>query len=339
MKKFNQRGFHVVEALIIVVVIVTISAVGYKVATRGKTKNSSVQTPATSSQTTVAKSNSWPTAIDTKWENTGDSRGWMSLGNPPSCPNPMLFTNSPADISKATSILYPGQTRGGNYKPHGGIRFDNSKNDNITVKSPIDGYVYRGARYLVGGETQNTFDIINSCGIMVRVGHLRVLSASFQNIADKFPAATEGDSRTTKVSPVVAVKAGDAVATSVGITSGPNVFFDFGVYDLRAPNAVSKTAAYQQAHSDDKELSWHAICWFDMLPGKDSEAVKSLPGGDPSSGKTSDYCDGSGHNITTPSGPLAAPAPTNTGSGAGSGSGHGTGGGGGNGTGGGSGTH
>ena len=55
---------------------------------------------------------------------------WIPTGNPPDC-GPVLFQN-PTDLSKVTSMLYPGQYRGqintgDDYKPHGGFRFDNQK--------------------------------------------------------------------------------------------------------------------------------------------------------------------------------------------------------------------
>lgn len=69
--------------------------------------------------------------------------GWQSTQEPPKCPEqPML--KAPTDVAKATSVLYPGQPRGGNYKPHGGFRFDTTKDNIITVTAPIDGYQSRG---------------------------------------------------------------------------------------------------------------------------------------------------------------------------------------------------
>ena len=47
-----------------------------------------------------------------------------------SCPAPLLQT--PVDLSKVTSILYPGQERGGNYKAHGVFGFDNAPDNLVT---------------------------------------------------------------------------------------------------------------------------------------------------------------------------------------------------------------
>lgn len=219
----------------------------------------------------------------------GDN-GWQAASTPPSCPDPFTF-KTPADMTKVTGVLYPGQTRGGNYKPHGGLRFDTSQNNAISVAAPSDAYVVKGARFLVSGEIQYTFDFIHPCGIMYRLGHLLVLSPAFQAIADTFPTATEGDSRVTTLEQPVAISAGDIIATSVGVTKGGvNTFFDWGVYDLRANNATSSDATWAAQHQNDKELAYHAVCWFDWLSASDEATIRSLPAGDPTSGKKSDYC-------------------------------------------------
>lgn len=233
--------------------------------------------------------------MDVQWENTSEG-GWLALSTPSTCPEPFTL-QSPSDLMKATSLLYPGQERkgdvfsgaGGNYKPHGGFRFDGLKLTDVKVASPVDGYVYRGSRYLIKGEIQYTFDLIHSCGYMIRLGHLRELSPTFQTYADKFPPAAEEDSRTERVAGFPKIKAGDIIATAVGLPPS-NTFFDLGVYDLRKQNEVSKTPAYQQAHADAKELAYYAVCWLDMLPKDSSSFIKNLPAGDPQSGKTSDYC-------------------------------------------------
>ncbi len=219
------------------------------------------------------------------WEFTGSA--WQNMGTPPDCPSPLVL-EPPTDLSKVTAILYPGQTRGGNYKAHGGFRLDNTKNDEVTIKAPIDAWLVKGSRYLEAGETQYMFDFISSCGIMYRLDHLRVLSSAFQAIANTFPEAKEDDSRTTSVEPQVLVKKGDVIATSVGFVKTSNTAFDWGVYDLRSPNKASQNASYAQTHS--AEQAWYGVCWLDYLSSANSALVKSLPAGDSASGKTSDYC-------------------------------------------------
>jgi hypothetical protein len=131
---------------------------------------------------------------------------------------------------------------------------------------------------------------MNNCGVMYRVGHLREIPANLQKIADTWPTPT-ASSATTNVNPAVYIKQGDVLGTKVGILASSNAFFDLGVYDYRQTNTASKVASYQSAHANEKELAWHAVCWFkDWMSSKDSAAILALPAGDSASGKTSDYC-------------------------------------------------
>lgn len=211
-----------------------------------------------------------------------------------SCPSPFVF-QMPVDMRKATSILYPGQERGGNYKAHGGFRFDRSPPDEITVTAPFDAEVIAGARYPVEGEIQYTFDFVHPCGIRYRFGHLLTLAPKFQVIADKFPLPKGLDSRTTEVYPGVTVRQGEIIATAVGLNrrgpdalGGLNTFVDWGVYDYRKKNEVSKNPAWAAEHPH--EIEQYAVCWFDWITAGDRRAVLALPSSDSQSGKASDYC-------------------------------------------------
>lgn len=260
---------------------------------RTKSTNTPTTQPSTNSvtnsQTNSAVNSLQETGIDedVQWEFTGTE--WRALGTPPACPDPLVF-NSPVDVSRVTSILYPGQERGGNYKPHGGFRFDTVEDNQADVVVPMDAVVVDGARYLVEGEVQYTFDFIAPCGVMFRLGHLLTLSPKFQAIAETFPAARENDSRTTEVNPPVSVKAGESIATAIGVKKDTNTFVDFGVYDLREQNKASRDAAWAALHADDRILAPYAMCWFENLPAEDAVRVKNLPPADPTSGRTSDYC-------------------------------------------------
>lgn len=206
-----------------------------------------------------------------------DGTSWRSSGTPPACPSPLLQT--PVDLSKVTSILYPGQVRGGNYKAHGGFRFDGPGQTNqVPVMAAFSGTVYRGVRYIESGVTQYLFDIINPCGLMMRFDHLLELSPKFAAIANTLPLPTD-TTQTTQLSGY-SVSVGETIATAVGMNS--NVSVDFGVYDLRTRNA----GGGQQSG----ELGPYGICWLDALPAADSQRVRSLPAGDGAMGKTSDYC-------------------------------------------------
>lgn len=220
------------------------------------------------------------------------------------CPEPFIF-ELPVDISKATSILYPGQIRGGEFKAHGGFRFDDSLPEEITVKAPIDAYVIAGARYPgTTGDIQYTFDFEHPCGVRYRFGHLLTLSPKFQAIAEKFPLPKDLDSRTTQVDPPIEVKKGEIIATAVGLTkegnskNGTNTFLDWGVYDYKQQNEASKDPGWATKHTEDpnwskyynSETYKYAVCWFDWISESDKQKVLSLPSSDGQSGKTSDYC-------------------------------------------------
>jgi len=204
------------------------------------------------------------------------------------CP-PLL---SPVDVAYVTSVLYPGQTRGGHYKAHGGFRMDGLDNG-ATVRAPLDAQMINAGRYIEIGETQYIFDFKTDCGLEYRFDHLRTLSPKLQAVVSKLPEAKEGNSNTHSVRPSVVVTAGEILASEVGFAQGdhgPNVSFDFGLYDRRKKNEVSKDPAWAELHKDNKYQAFHAVCWLDWLPAADSALLRQLPGGDFHSGKQSDYC-------------------------------------------------
>jgi len=206
---------------------------------------------------------------------------WVPKGNPPDC-NTEFISKTPIDIELATSILYPGQIRGGDFKAHGGFRFDNSKNNDITVYVPHDSYVMDGVRYFENGELQYMFDLLDPCGVIYRFDHLMTLSPKFLELSENLKEPVEGDTRTT-VLPLTFIKSGEIIATAVGMKN--NVGVDFGLYDLRITNGVKLDPEWH-----DKQQAPYALCWLDYLTEPDKTIAKSLPGGDYKSGKTSAYC-------------------------------------------------
>ncbi len=210
------------------------------------------------------------------------------------CSAPFIF-NVPIDISKATAVLYPGQERNGDYKAHGGFRFDHSRPDEISVLAPIDAAVIAGAKYPVNGELQYTFDFENSCGIRYRLGHLLKLTPKFQAIAERFPLPTTLDSRTTEVYPPISIKKDEVIAIAVGLmgigvggTGQSNTFVDWGVYDYREKNEASKDPIWAASHTADTYQ--YAVCWFDWISPENKAFVLALPAADGVSGTKSDYC-------------------------------------------------
>ena len=57
------------------------------------------------------------------WHFDDMSSTWVSQGNVPKCPTPLIAKGELLDFSKVLSIVQPGQTRGGSYKPHAGLRW------------------------------------------------------------------------------------------------------------------------------------------------------------------------------------------------------------------------
>jgi hypothetical protein len=210
---------------------------------------------------------------------------WMNLGGPaPDCP---VELPPVVDISLATSVLYPGQVRG-DYKAHGGFRFDGLEPDDVEVRSPIDGIALRGARYLASGEMQYTIDLVHPCGLMVRLGHLRELSPEWTAHFESYPPPIELDSRSTSFAPAIPVRTGDLIAISVGIYETHNTFIDIGMYDLRQGNAASQDPAWLAEHHND--TAPYGICWFDRHGPEVEAVILALPPADANMGRTSDYC-------------------------------------------------
>jgi putative cell wall-binding protein len=214
--------------------------------------------------------------------------------NPYSTPCPSPFDISmPIDLSLATSVLYPGQYRGGLfYKPHGGFRFDTSNPNDITVTAPFDADVYSGSAHMQSGEIQYYFDFLHPCGIRYRVDHLNTLSPKFQAYADQYlPLGPEGDSSSVNFGPFP-IKRGEVIATAVGfygVNGNPeNVGMDWGLYDLRQTNVRSLDPAWSAIHTNEQEQ--HAVCAWEWLAPADRAAVYALPAADGVSGNTSDYC-------------------------------------------------
>lgn len=217
---------------------------------------------------------------------TSDQGFWATEGVPPACPINLIFS-SPVPVSSVEAVLYPGQLRGTHYKAHGGFLFAQGTNASVTVRASLNGYVFRGARYVEAGEVQYMFDIIHSCGLMYRLDHLLTLSPRFQALADMLPAPTES-SATTRFPPDHWINEGEIIATAVGFSLTGNTSLDWGVYDLRQRNRASDDADWLAAHPG--EQAPYAVCWLDYLTSVESTQLRALPGGDGVSGKMSDYC-------------------------------------------------
>lgn len=230
--------------------------------------SSSSNSPSTSSNSSSSSTTSGPVI----WNHDGLS--WKPSNTPPICDSKILLT-TPVDLSTVESILYPGQVRGNDYKAHGGFRFNNSSNA-VTVKAPYDAVVVNGVRYYENGDLQYMFEFQVNCGIAYRFDHLKTLSSTLQAIADNLPEPKVDDTRTTTINPV-SISKNEILATAVGQTN--NTSFDWGVYDLRQTNGITK---------NNNTLASYGVCWFDWIAAADGVIVRGLPA--TADNKTSDYC-------------------------------------------------
>jgi len=190
------------------------------------------------------------------------------------CTDPMVL-EAPVDINRATSILYPGQMRGGDFKRHGGFRFDTATSNAVEVRAPIDSTLSAASRYIERGQLQYLLDFETECGVRYRFDHILAMPPALSAVLETLPAAKVDDSRTTGVSRGVRFKKGELIATEVGMPG--NVFVDFGVYESGG------LLQFQGPQSNP-------LCWLDMLPASQAVIVKGLPAGDQNSGTKSEYC-------------------------------------------------
>ena len=155
MNDSNQKGFSHLILILAVVVLSIIGFAGWRIYKMKSGSETTFQVPNT--QTGEVEKVTWARTQD----------GWKVSGTPPACPNPLV--ELPVDINQATSILYPGQSRGGDFKPHGGFRFDNQKNNSVTVTAPLDAELVYASRYIEMGELQYMFDFIAPAGSWAQI--------------------------------------------------------------------------------------------------------------------------------------------------------------------------
>lgn len=273
----REQGYSVTWVILFLLVLGVIGFAGWKVMNKedGKTDSNSTSTDSEESASFV------------RWDFDGSA--WKAMSTAPDCEDPLTIA-APMDLSQATSKLYPGQVRGGDFKPHGGIGIDDATNTSMSLYALRDAYLYQGSRYIEGGVQQILLDFMDSCGVRYRYDHIAKVSDELQQYVDQLPEAKQDDSRTSPIDPVL-IKKGAIVATEVG-RSG-NVFFDLGVYDLRKQNKASKTDIYKtdQGRISDKEQSFFAVCWFDLLSTSDKAIIDGLPSRSAAEGANSDYCE------------------------------------------------
>lgn len=213
----------------------------------------------------------------TQWRYSDKAQAWLAprFKDVPTCPSPLL-SMSPVDTRLATDFGYPGEYRGTDFKPHGGLRFDTSKSDDISVRLPLEARLTTISRNLAFGEVQHLLEFRNDCGIVVRFAHLYTLPPEFEAFFKDLPEPTE-DSSTTEVKSRL-FPAGTVVATAVGVPAENNIGFDFGVFDLRQQNAISQNPVWNSIpiHQQDWEQDAYGICWLDHIPKEDATRLRNL---------------------------------------------------------------
>lgn len=228
------------------------------------------------------------------WNWMDNQGAWVANGTPPPCTFPIIPTGALLDFSKVLSLIQPGQSRGGSYKPHGGLRWSayGSYTPDVRISVPFNGYVVQAWQYLVGGIYQFGVNIENPCGFMVRVGHMHIPSPQFTQILSSLPAAVENDSREYQISPPKSVETGDVIATGVGMPAPApadslGAYIDLGFLDLRHVNPVLGS---NYSNNADLKYSRYSLCWYqgNYLSPSDQAIAAKLPlaNGDPKS----DYC-------------------------------------------------
>ncbi len=190
------------------------------------------------------------------------------------CLEPLTFA-SPIDINNATSVLWPGQVRGGDYKRHGGFRFDNSVNNEVEVRAPIHARLTAASRYIEMGHVQYLLDFETDCGIRYRFDHLLTLTPKLAATIEKLPKPKLDDSRTSRIHDNVQVETNEVIAVEVGIAD--NVFLDFGVYDSKGMRTFGNPIK-------------NPLCAFEYFSPEDAEKFKLLAARDDQDESTSDIC-------------------------------------------------
>ena len=278
----KQAGYHVIGIVILLAVVGVVGAVGFLVFKSDLDNNKA--------------------SDEVVWAYNDQENKWFTQeGTAPMCKNPFRFDISPVDTSVITGVLFPGSYRGFSYKPHGG--FGVPEPGKIDVKMPMDATLVGLSRYYegTGPDLQYILTFESDCGIAFRFDHLYTLTPEFQALAEQTPEPKLNDTRasTDDNPPRTKFKSGRLVATQVGLPSMKIYGFDFGVYDYRQPNEISKNQEWAAIHNQYESLDWFGVCWFDMLPGNEPDIVKPLSMAQTDTRKTvpkiSDYCSNAPH--------------------------------------------
>lgn len=294
-KLTNQFGFHVLELCIVLLMVSAVSVIGWRVIAVKAQKKAVLSEQSTQYRYGVNSVQTFDTEMYDSNIWSSDHDQWVSsTQNPPDCPQPFQI-HMPVSVDSVTSVLVPGQNRKGSYNSQsshyahsGGLRFDTSNHSDIQVSSPIDGYISRASVYTVDTEVQYAFEIYHPCGRLITIDHIRSLTEKFEEIIAPITPVTD-QPKLVDVEPTL-VKAGELIATAVGLELADATFIEIGYYDLTAINPAANSREFRHVHQGDALYSWHGLCWLESLPAASIIKLRELPAADTDQGKTSDYC-------------------------------------------------
>ncbi|MFZ2126553.1 MAG: hypothetical protein WAV04_03530 [Candidatus Microsaccharimonas sp.] len=258
MSKSSQSGFHLWIILVAVAAIGVIGLLGW-----------------------VFITNSNKTTSEVQWAFDEQKIAWYTkTGTAPDCKDPFVFDQSPIEPSLLTAVLMPGSYRGFSYKPHGGFGVPNETLGKVEVRMPMDATLVGLTRYYEGdpADLQYLLTFENDCGIAFRFDHIYKLSPELEALAEKTPEPKVNDTRTSPEDnpPRTKFTSGQVIATQVGLPSMGIYGFDFGVYDYRKQNDISKNPTWANIHNKFQSLDWYGVCWYDMLPDADPDRLRAL---------------------------------------------------------------
>ncbi len=267
MKKSSQAGFHILPLVLVLCVLGVVFFAGLKVFEKNN-KDTTQSSGSTANGDVVWGFNE----KELKW--------FAKSGTPTQCADPYVFDRSPVDLAKIEVIGMPGAYRGFNYKPHGGMRLKDMNSGKIEIVMPADATLVNLKRYFEGSpaELQYLLTFETDCGIAFRFDHVYTLTPEFAEIAKKTPEPKLNDTLSDPNAPFERkkFKAGEVVATEVGFPATKNFGFDFGTYDYRMPNDISKNKTWAAIHNQFQSLEWYGRCWIEQLPGSDIQKAKEL---------------------------------------------------------------
>lgn len=87
-------------------------------------------------------------------------------------------------------------------------------------------------------------------------------------------------------------KAGTVIGTGAGLKKNvKGGGYDFGLYDLRKPNQISKNPQWAKLHEVEKSHTYYGVCWLDYLPKADKDRLLNIKPFYIDDRVASDYCD------------------------------------------------